>query len=220
MLNHVYWIGGSSGGAKSTVARYIASQIGASVYCIDNMVGCHRTRYTPEECPKFHAFVRMSMDERWADRTPQEMHDSFHWFHGEGFQFIIEDILSLPSKKPILVEGYHLLPSLLEPYMASINHAVWLISTPDFRRQAFTERGSLWTIPNKTSKPEIALSNHLERERIFAERLVKEVDKYGLRHILVDGGQTEEELAALVFQHLRLSISIAPDPTLKDENRV
>jgi adenylylsulfate kinase-like enzyme len=35
-LEHVYWIGGGSGGGKSTIARRIADQHGLDVYATDH----------------------------------------------------------------------------------------------------------------------------------------------------------------------------------------
>jgi len=40
--------------------------------------------------------MTMDMDERWVNRSPQAMLETFHWFRGEGFSMIIEDILRLP----------------------------------------------------------------------------------------------------------------------------
>ena len=152
----------------------------------------------------YEAFRNMSMDRRWADRTPQEMHDSFHWFHGEGFRFIIEDLEAFPRDQIILVEGFQLLPKLVKPYLASRKHAVWLIATPAFRIQAFTDRGSLWNIPNKTSNPEQALQNHLERERIFADRLAEEVESEGFHSLKIDGSLSEEEYFDRIVSHFGL----------------
>jgi len=50
-------------------------------------------------------------------------------------------------------------------------HALWLLPTPDFRRAVFDRRGSLREITRKTSDPERALRNLLERDRMFTERL-------------------------------------------------
>ena len=41
------------------------------------------------------------------------MFKTFHWFAGEGFELIVEDLLALPKEQPILVEGFRLLPRLV-----------------------------------------------------------------------------------------------------------
>jgi hypothetical protein len=73
--------------------------------------------------PMLHAFLSMTMDERWAKRTPEEMFHTFHGFHGEGFRFILEDLLGLPTDVPVLVEGYKLLPRLVSPLLSRPDQA-------------------------------------------------------------------------------------------------
>jgi hypothetical protein len=85
-----------------------------------------------------------------------------HWFRGEGFGLIVEDLLRLPRKRGVIVEGFRLLPRLVKPLLAVPDHAVWLLPTPGFRRAAFDSRGSLWEIARKTSDPDRALHNRNE----------------------------------------------------------
>ncbi|MBV9046173.1 MAG: hypothetical protein JO294_13685, partial [Alphaproteobacteria bacterium] len=160
----IFWLGGGSGAAKSTIARRLAQKHGMTFYGTDEAMRSHGERATPEECPQLDAFRRMTMDERWADRAPEVMLDTFHWFRGEGFRFILEDLASLPADKPIIAEGFRLLPHLVKPHLASARHGVWLIPTRDFRRKAFEARGTLWTIAAQTSRPEVALQNLLHRD--------------------------------------------------------
>jgi hypothetical protein len=79
---------------------------------------------------------------------------------------------------------------------------VWLLPTPEFRRAAFESRGSLWTIAGKTSEPERALRNLLERDRMFTERLAGETRRLGLLSLEVDPTMTEDQLGARVAQAL------------------
>ena len=96
------------------------------------------------------------------------------------------------------MQCFRLLPHLVEPLLAAPGHAAWLLPSPAFRRAAFESRGSLWTIAGKTTNPEIALSNLLERDRMFTDRLRRETKRLGLRAIEVDAPLTEEDLAAQV----------------------
>jgi len=119
----------------------------------------HAVRYRPEECPYLTAFKTMSMDERWVDRSPQTMLETFHWFRGDGFGLIVEDLLRFPPDERVVAEGFRLLPQLVQPLLHNSRHAVWLIPTPEFRRAALESRGSLWSIAAKTSNPQRALRN-------------------------------------------------------------
>lgn len=158
----------------------------------------HGKRTTPEESPSLAAFLAMDMDERWVDRGPETMLDSFHWFRGEGFQLIVEDLVALPAKPPVIAEGFRLLPDLVMPLLDVPGHAVWLLPTPEFRRAAFESRGSLWSIAVRTTHPERALANLLERDRMFTDRLYRDTKRLGLRAIEVDVTMTEVELTELV----------------------
>lgn len=104
-LRHVYWIGGASGTGKSTIARRIAAEHGLHLYATDDVMADHGQRSTADECPLLHQFMAMDMDEKWVNRSPQEMLETFHWFRGEGFRMIVEDILRLPAKPTVIVEG-------------------------------------------------------------------------------------------------------------------
>ncbi len=53
------------------------------------------------------------MDQRWVLRDPAIMYKTFPWFQGEGFDLLLEDLLSLPADQVILVEGFRLLPYLV-----------------------------------------------------------------------------------------------------------
>jgi hypothetical protein len=199
-LRHVYWIGGGSGAGKSVTARRVAARHGLRLYATDDVMRDHASRYAPADCPFLSEFVAMDMDERWVNRSPETMLETFHWFRGEGFGLILEDLLALPGETGVIVEGFRLLPRLVKPVLAGPGHAVWLLPTPGFRRAAFESRGSLWQIAGQTSDPERALHNLLERDRMFTERLREETGRLELRAIEVDATMTEDGLAERVTE--------------------
>jgi hypothetical protein len=202
-LGHVYWIGGGSGGGKSTIARRIAAEHGVRLYSTDDVMAEHARRSTPEESPSLHAFMAMDMDQRWVARSAPTMLETFHWFRGEGFDLIVDDLRRMP-REPVVAEGFRLLPHLVQPLAAS-GRAVWLLPTPAFRRAALQSRGSLWQIAGRTSDPQRALDNLLERDRMFTDRLAAETAHRGLPAIEVDIGMTEDDLYRLVTARLGLS---------------
>jgi 2-phosphoglycerate kinase len=214
-LRHVYWIGGASGGGKSTMARRLATRHGLTLYATDDAMGDHAGRTTPEDSPFLTEFKAMTMDERWATRSPETMLDTFHWYRGEGFDPIVDDLLRLPSKPGVVVEGFRLLPHLVQPLLTAEGQAVWLLPTPDFRRAAFDSRGSTWQIAGQTSNPERALHNLLERDRMFTERLAAETDRLGLPTVQVEVGMTEDDLAAQVEWLLGLPVEPQDSPAVR-----
>lgn len=98
-LPHIYWLGGGSAAGKSTIARRIASEHGLRVYSTDDLMADHARRSSADECPLLHQFMAMGLDERWVNRSPQVMFETFHWFQGEGFNLIVEDVLDMPREQ-------------------------------------------------------------------------------------------------------------------------
>jgi len=203
-LQHVYWIGGGSAAGKSTVARRLAAQHDLRVYSTDDAMADHARRTADVDAPLLHAFMTMDMDKRWVARSPKTMFETFHWFHGEGFDFIIEDLLRLPHEPRVIVEGFRLLPRLVKPFVCEA-HAVWLLPTQDFRQEVVRSRGgSAWSFLARTSDPERALRNLLERDQMFTDRLREETTRLDLPAIEVDTMVTEDELTSRVKEVFRL----------------
>lgn len=198
-LRHVYWIGGGSGAGKSTIAARLAARHGLRHYATDDVMADHARRSTPEDSPMLHQFMSMDMDERWVARSPETMLETFHWFRGEGFGLIVDDLLGLPSTPGVIVDGFRLLPGLVRPLLAAPERAVWLLPTPEFRRAAVDSRGSTWTIAAKTSDPPRALHNLHERDRLFTDRLREQTRRLDLHAIPVDTTMTEDALVTRVM---------------------
>ena len=204
-LAHVYWLGGGSGAGKSTIARRLAETYGLGLYPTDDAMTDHAGRTNAEDSPYLAQFVAMDMDQRWLNRSPEAMLETFHWFRGEGFDLIVEDLLHHSTDRGVIVEGFRVLPELVRPLLAVPEQAVWLLPTPEFRQAAFVHRGSLWAIAGGTSDPHRALANLLERDRRFTEHLADEVKRLDLRAIEVDQTMTEDDLAVRVATSFGLS---------------
>lgn len=200
-LGHVYWIGGGSGAGKSTITRRLAARHGLRVYSTDTVMADHARRATPDAVPYLSRFATMDMDERWVNRSPATMLETFPWFRGEGFGLIIDDLLRLPEGPGVIAEGFRL-PHLVKPLLAEPGQAVWLLPAPEFRRAVFERRG--WQIPRKTSDPERARRNLLERDRMFTDRLVEQTHRLELPVIEIHTAMNEDELARQVTQAFRL----------------
>jgi hypothetical protein len=69
---------------KSTIARCLAAQHGLRVYATDEVMSEHARRSAAQDAPFLSRFKGMNMDERWVNRPPEAMLETFHWFRGEG----------------------------------------------------------------------------------------------------------------------------------------
>jgi 2-phosphoglycerate kinase len=204
VLQHVYWLGGGSGAGKTTIARRVAAEHGLRVFSTDDVMADHATRSSAADAPYLSQFMAMDMDDRWLNRTPQAMLETFHWYRGEGFGLIVEDLLRMPTGTPVVAEGFRLLPELVQPLLTDSRHAIWLLPTPDFRAAAFDSRTVGWDIPSQTSDPERARQNLFERDHMFTDRLRAETRRLGLAAIEVNGAMSEDDLAAAVSQSFGL----------------
>jgi len=207
LLRDVYWIGGGSGAGKSTVARRLAEQHGLRLYATDDVMADHGRLMTSAGSRLLAEFAAMDMDERWVSRSPQAMLETFHWFRGEGFGLIAEDLLGLMgqasgagARPGVIAEGFRLLPRLVRPLLADPRHAVWLLPTPGFRRAAFERRDPALQFWRRTSDQDRALRNLLERDRMFTVRLREDAGRLGLPFIEVDATVTEDGLVRRVAE--------------------
>jgi hypothetical protein len=191
-LRHVRWLGGGSGGGKTTIAADLAERHGLLVYDSDAVIGTHVERSELARHPLLRDFVAMSMDDRWLNRTPEAMYESFWAFHGEAFESIVDDLVELPHDRTVLAEGFRLLPRLVAPLMSRADQAVWLFPSPAFRRTVFEVRPSTRSIVSRTSDPARALERLLARDAVFTDALAQEVAELGLRAIRVEVGDRFE----------------------------
>lgn len=204
-LHHIRWLGGGTGAGKSTIARRLAERHGLRLYQCDAMEPDHVARAKREEHPLLFRFLEMSMDERWVLRSPAEMLATLPAAQGEGFQLILDDLLALPTDRPILAEGYKLLPRLVRPLLGAPQRAMWLIPTPGIRRAGLEMRGTLWDMPRQTSDPERALVNRLARDALFSDLIAREAAALDLRCVIVDGSRDLEQMTEEVERLLDLA---------------
>lgn len=167
-----------------------------TVYSTDDTMLDHAGRTDAASAPHLHRFLSMTMDDRWLGQTLDEMVATFHWFRGEAFDCIVEDLDELvASEARVVAEGFRLLPHLVAPLLRSPDRAVWLLPTPEFRRHALEMRGSTWEIAGRTSDPDQALAALLARDALFTDHLRDEVARLDLPSIDVDGTERIEQIA-------------------------
>ena len=203
-LEHVRWIGGGSGGGKTTLSRMLAERFACRLYSSDETMLEHSARLDPAQAPLLDAFLGSDADERWVQRDPLTMARTFHWFQGEGFDLIVEDLRRIPNDRLVLAEGFRLLPRLVQPLLSDPRHAAWLVPTPEFRREAFLRRRGPDAFWSATSDPARALTNLLERDRMFTDAIADEAARADLTLLPVDGTRTPDELAAELALRLGL----------------
>ena len=93
------------------------------------------------------------------------------------------------------------MPRLVAPLLTVPAQAIWLLPTPDFRQSVFEGRGgSTSGFLARTTDPDRALRNLLERDRLFTDILRSETARLGLAAIGVDATMTEDDVSTRVAE--------------------
>lgn len=79
--------------------------------------------------------------------------------------------------------------------------AVWLVPTPDFQTEKYSQREWVFEILKSCDEPETAFQNWMRRDAGFADFVVSQVKELNLHLLPVDGSRTIEENAATVAKH-------------------
>lgn len=204
-LAGVRWIGGGPGAGKTTIARLLARRYGLGLYVADDALQAYGERLNRPEYPLTQAFIAMEMDERWVNRSPDEMFRTFHRFQGEGFDLIVDDLRLMSERGAgVIAEGLSLIPELVAPLLNTKDQAVWLVPTPEFRARAIEARGGTWSIAGRTSNPDRALANLRARDQLFSRELTRQVAALDLHELVIDGTVGIDELALRIARHFGL----------------
>jgi hypothetical protein len=195
-LSHVLWIGGAPACGKTTIARWLAHRYDLQSYNADAHTWEHHDRSLANGDPGATRWEALTSDERWLGMLPPEMAEFSLVMNAERFANIVEDVLALPRRPMVVMEGAPLLPWLVEKHLAAPSSAVWLVPTPEFQRARLTERNvTTW---NTTSDPPRALANRIERERLVSEAIERAALDRGYTVLRVDDSRNLDAMKAAV----------------------
>lgn len=177
------FVGGGTGGGKTTLARTLAGRHGLRLLPVDAFWYEHAERAN-ETAP--------SPDVQWLEWTPRTQAADFERISRLMLGYVLEDLRSLPEQPAVLVEGPQVVPDLL-PADA---RAVFLIPTPEFQHAVLEAR------PMPSSDPAQALANRLVKDRLYADRVAALARARGFTVLEVDGNRAPDEIAAEVEAEL------------------
>jgi hypothetical protein len=197
-LPPILWIGGGTGGGKTSIAARLAAAHGLTAYHYDRVEPAQIARMTPDRQPRFTRFLAMSMDERWVHTSATALFELVLETQDERFALVLEDLAAMPRDRTVVAEGFGLRPDLVAPLLDDPRRAVWLLPTREFRVASLERDGRLWRMPNQTSNPPRALSNRLGRDELLTRHTRREAAARGFATIEVDGTRSLDEVTALV----------------------
>ena len=167
MTSSRIWIGGGTGGGKSTTARTLSVRHGLRRFAIDSFWYAYDER---------GAQPRKSPDEQWLETPPEVQAAEFEEVSRRMMRFALDDLVTLPHA-PTVVEGPQILPDLVPDG----DQAVFLDPTPEWQRAVLLPR------PMPSSDPGRALANRLVKDRLYADRVAALARERGFPVLAMDG---------------------------------
>ncbi|MEM7115479.1 MAG: hypothetical protein AAF614_23760 [Chloroflexota bacterium] len=201
-LSHVLWLGGATDSGKSTTAQKFAERHQFDVYHFDHSSARHFEKLTVKH-ERARAFIDASLDERWLDPTIPELLDFLFYLFPLRFELMLTDILAKPKDRGIVVEGFGLLPYLVQPYLSHPNQAIWFVPTWQFKRESMDRRNKP-SFGSKTRDPQLARTNLMERDMMLADYFRKKVASLGYTLHETDGTLSIEQTIDKVDAHFQL----------------
>ena len=206
-LSHVAWIGGSPCSGKSSIAAALAEQFEMTIYSCDDAWERHRTMIDAARFPVFHRLSSASCDELWMRPVDTQVSEEIDVYREE-FPLILDDLLALPSDRPVLAEGAALMPHLVHGLHIPPDRTMWLVPTPAFQREHYARRDWRHGVLAGCSDREQAWRNWMSRDIGFARFVSDEARLLDRTCITVDGSQSIEA----VFDEVRVRLDFAPSP--------
>lgn len=206
-LEHVFWLGGSPCAGKSSIGEILAARFELDVYLVDKAFDAHAQHFDPELHPALTRWRASSWNQRWMQPVESLVRDVIACYR-EHFTLVLEDILSMPGRRPLLVEGSALLPRQVADVLAERSHAIWVVPAAGFQREHYSKREWVRGILEQCDSPQVAFHNWMERDAEFARRVAAEACAMGLELLTVDGKQTIEENALTVASHFQLADNV------------
>jgi pimeloyl-ACP methyl ester carboxylesterase len=167
MTSSRIWIGGGTGGGKTTTARELAVRHGLRRFSIDSFWYAYDLRW---------AQPRKSPDEQWLDTPPEVQAAEFEETSRRMMRFALDDLEEL-LEAPTVVEGPQILPDLVPDG----DQAVFLDPSPEWQRTVLVPR------PMPSSDPDRALDARLVKDRLYADRVSALARERGFPVLVMDG---------------------------------
>jgi hypothetical protein len=202
-LAHVLWIGGGPQVGKTTLSRLLAGKYDLKIYNLDwHDTRDHRRRAGTAAA----AFGKLSMDERWANPSPEALVERSLAIWAELFEFTIADLVARSSSRQVVAEGPGAFPWLVAPLIQSPRQAIFLLPSAAWRERVAERRygpGQAERFGRELQDRARALSNIRARDAVIDRRVAQSCVELGLRCEAIDGSLDLDASLALIEDHFR-----------------
>lgn len=188
----VYYLGGSPGSGKSTIAKMLTKQYGFHHYKLDDYLFKYMKKAA--RMGKEHSLLArtLNQEQTWM-RKPQIQAEEEIRIYEEIFPYALDAIRKLQLKKTVIAEGAGFMPQLIAEQHVPLSRYICIVPTNDFQRKIFAKRTWTKLFLNRCSDSSAAFENWMQRDALFANDVLRQAKALGYRSILVDGKRTIAE---------------------------
>ena len=191
---NILWIGGWTDAGKTTLARALAAKFGCELYEYDRADGAHHEALAAQH-QDVRAFMLASMDARWVTPTPEQLYRRAMRSFRLRCPLLLRELAELAQSpgRPVIIEGFGLLPDLVRPLMYDPRQGLWILPTEAFRRGSWLRRGKPG-FRAEVSNPDRAADNLSARDLKLAETIERQARWLKLKLLVNDGSLFAEQL--------------------------
>ena len=201
-IGQTLWIGGGQWAGKSTVSRILASRYGlTALRCDFQDERAHQDRRLADRLRRGLPPPQARPHEDWVEADPASMAAEAMADFRVRFDWLLDDLRSLYSGRPIIAEGWALRPELVGPLLDSPRRMIVMVPTEEWRQHQVLVLPRAVARVQQASDPQRAQRNRIARDRLVAEHAVRSARALGMRVITVDGSVDADHIADIVADH-------------------
>jgi len=198
-----YYIGGSPCSGKSTIAEMLVENYGFQYYKLDDHLDEYLKKGATDGYNLYKKVTSMTLDEIWL-RRPLEQSDEEIAIYEIMFSYAMNDISNLSGGAAVIAEGAGFLPNLMKKVNIDKSHYICIVPTKDFQISQYSQRAWVKDYLSSCTDIDSAFSNWMERDSIFAERVLKDAVELDYFSIEVDGTQSVNNNYSIVESVFKL----------------
>jgi hypothetical protein len=142
------------------------------------------------------------VEQLWTQPAEEQAADLLGFYEDE-FAMVLEDLAAI--RGPVLAEGVGLLPHLLTSLPVELSHAAWLLSSEDFRRRTYPQRGSfVEEMLSRYDDPQRAFNEWMRRDSLIAGAIEDGARRMGGTILYIEGSRSVEQTAEALIDRFSL----------------